>query len=78
LYNVGSGKDLSIKDLATLIQEIVGHRGELVWDASKPDGTPRKLMEVSKLAQAGWEAEIELSDGVERTYGWFLEQGKTR
>ena len=72
LYNVGSGKDLSIKELATLIQEIVGHRGEIVWDASKPDGTPRKLMEVSKLAQAGWEAEIELSEGVERTYGWFF------
>ena len=68
LYNVGRGKDFSIKDLATLIQNIVGHRGEPVWDASKPDGTSRKLMEVSKMKNQGCEAKIGLKEGIQETY----------
>lgn len=73
LYNIGTGKDLTIKALAETIQEIVGHRGPIVWDDSKPDGTPRKLMDVSKMAAQGWEAEIELKDGIRKTYEWYLE-----
>lgn len=73
LYNVGSGKDLTIKALAELIQKTVGHLGSIEWDASKPDGTPRKLMDVSKLANAGWSYSIELEDGIKETYQWFLD-----
>jgi GDP-L-fucose synthase len=77
LYNVGTGVDLSIKELAELIQKMVGHEGEIIWDASKPDGTPRKLMDVSKMTQAGWKAKIRLEEGIRMTYEWFLEnQGR--
>jgi GDP-L-fucose synthase len=73
LYNVGTGVDLTIKDLALLIQKIVGHTGEINWDSSKPDGTPRKLMDVTKMERTGWKAKIGLEEGVARTYTWFLE-----
>ncbi|SHO59402.1 GDP-L-fucose synthase family protein [Algoriphagus zhangzhouensis] len=73
LYNVGTGTDLTIKQLAELIQKIVGHSGELKWDSSKPDGTPRKLMDVSKMDKAGWKAKTSLEEGIQKTYGWFLE-----
>ena len=73
LYNVGSGTDLTIKELALLIQKEVGHEGEIVWDASKPDGTPRKLMDVSKMKQLGWEANLDLAIGIKYTYAWYLE-----
>ena len=73
LYNVGSGKDLTIKELALMIQRKVGHEGQIEWDSSKPDGTPRKLMDVSKLEKAGWKYSIELERGIESTYSWFLE-----
>lgn len=73
LYNVGTGKDITIKDLALLIQDIVGHEGDIKWDTSKPDGTPRKLMDVSRMKQAGWTYNIALRDGIESTYRWFLE-----
>ena len=72
LYNVGTGVDLSIKALAELIQSKVGHQGEIVWDKSKPDGTPRKLMDSSKLLKTGWHPKIELTEGVNLTYNWFL------
>lgn len=72
LYNVGSGTDLTIKSLAELIQKIVGHQGEILWDSAKPDGTPRKLMDVSKLTEEGWKAKINLEDGINTTYKWFL------
>ncbi len=72
LYNVGKGEDLSIKELAELIQKIVGHTGEIIWDNTKPDGTPRKLMDVSKMTEAGWKAKIELENGIKDTYQWFL------
>ncbi|OBX25513.1 GDP-L-fucose synthase [Gelidibacter algens] len=73
LYNVGTGTDVTIKDLADTIQAIVGHEGAIDWDSSKPDGTPRKLMDVSKLNQQGWQANIDLKSGIEMTYAWFLE-----
>ncbi len=73
LYNIGTGVDLTIKALARLIQKTVGHQGELIWDSEKPDGTPRKLMDVSKMSQAGWTAKIPLETGISSTYQWFLE-----
>jgi GDP-L-fucose synthase len=71
LYNVGTGADLTINGLAEQIQSIVGHRGEINWDSSKPDGTPRKLMDNSKLEAQGWSSKIQLKDGIEATYQWF-------
>lgn len=73
LYNVGTGVDLTIKELAELIQKIVGHTGEIIWDSEKPDGTPRKLMDVSKMHELGWKHKVELEDGITKTYRWFLE-----
>ena len=72
LYNVGTGVDITIKELASTIQQIVGHKGEIVWDSSKPDGTPRKLMDVSKLNQLGWKYQVDLKNGIQKTYDWFL------
>jgi len=72
--NVGVGEDLSIRELAEMVADIVGYEGELEFDASKPDGTPRKLLDVSKLHGLGWRAEIGLREGLERTYAWYLEQ----
>ena len=71
LYNVGTGVDLTIKELAELIQSIVGHRGEIFWDSTKPDGTPRKLMDNSKIQTQGWKSQIQLTTGVETLYNWF-------
>lgn len=73
LYNVGTGSDLTIRNLAELIQKTVGHTGEIIWDSSKPDGTPRKLMDVSKMEKAGWKAKVGLEEGIHKTYQWFLE-----
>ncbi|KGO87433.1 GDP-L-fucose synthase [Flavobacterium rivuli WB 3.3-2 = DSM 21788] len=73
LYNVGTGHDLTIKDLAETIAKIVGHTGEIIWDSTKPDGTPRKLMDVSKMHDLGWKHQVELEEGVKKTYQWFLE-----
>ena len=73
LYNVGTGVDLTIKDLAELIQSTVGHKGQIVWDSTKPDGTPRKLMEISKLLKEGWKARIDLEMGISKVYTWFLD-----
>ncbi|MCB0452924.1 MAG: GDP-L-fucose synthase [Aequorivita sp.] len=72
LYNVGTGRDVTIKQLAEIIQKAVGHQGEIVWDSSKPDGTPRKLMDSGKLNALGWKDSIALSDGIKATYSWFL------
>jgi GDP-L-fucose synthase len=72
LYNVGTGVDITIKELAETIQKITGHTGEIIWDSSKPDGTPRKLMDVSKMTSAGWQASTNLEDGIKKTYKWFL------
>lgn len=71
--NIGTGKDVTIKDLALLIQKVVGFSGNLAFDTSKPDGTPRKLLDVSKLHKLGWQHTIELADGITKTYQWYLE-----
>jgi GDP-L-fucose synthase len=73
LYNVGTGEDLTIRQLAETIQKITGHVGEIVWDAEKPDGTPRKLMDVSKMHELGWNHKVQLEEGIQKTYAWFLE-----
>ena len=70
--NVGTGTDVSIKELATLIREIVGFNGNIVYNTDYPDGTPRKLLDVSKLASLGWTAKISLESGIRRTYDWYL------
>ena len=73
LYNVGSGKDVTIKELANTIQKITGHQGDIIWDSEKPDGTPRKLMDVSKMKEMGWHYSTELEEGIKKTYAWFLD-----
>lgn len=73
--NVGTGTDVSIRALAELMAKVVGFSGDLVWDTSKPDGTPRKLMDVSRLAELGWQSSISLEQGLAETYDWFLSQG---
>jgi len=76
--NVGSGKDISIKEVANLISKICDFKGEILWDKSKPDGTPRKLLDVSKLNSLGWASQTSLSDGIEKTYRWFNENLDSR
>lgn len=71
--NVGTGVDCTIRELAETMQKVVGFKGDLVFDTSKPDGTPRKLMDVSRLKALGWQASISLEDGLANTYGWFLQ-----
>ena len=73
LYNIGTGVDLTIKSLAEHIQEAVGHKGDIIWDSSKPDGTPRKLMDNSKMESQGWKAEVSLAQGITLAYHWFLD-----
>ena len=73
LYNIGTGKDITIKELAETIQNVTGHQGEIIWDSSKPDGTPRKLMDVSKMKEIGWQYATELEDGIKKTYQWYIE-----
>jgi GDP-L-fucose synthase len=72
LINIGCGEDIAIRDLADLVREIVGYKGSVRWDASKPDGTPRKLLDVSRLFSLGWKPLISLPDGIKATYSWFL------
>ena len=77
--NVGTGMDCTIKEMAETMKEVVGFQGEIIWDTSKPDGTPRKLMNVSRLEKLGWKAKTTLKDGLRETYQWFLEnQGAFR
>ena len=73
LYNVGTGEDLTIKELALTIQNIVGHQGAIIWDDTKPDGTPRKVMDISKMHALGWKHKVNLEEGIAKTYDWFLE-----
>ncbi len=70
--NIGAGKDISILELANLISEIVGYEGSIKWDASKPNGTPRKLLDTSKINSLGWSPKISLTEGITSTYEWFL------
>lgn len=73
--NVGVGQDISISELAEFIAEVVGFSGKLVFDPSKPDGTTRKLLDVSRLASLGWTSTIPLREGIEETYRWYLTVG---
>lgn len=76
IVNIGVGEDLSILAVAELIKDVVGFNGEIVFDASKPDGTPRKLVDVTKINALGWSASIELEQGLRQTYQWFLQHQK--
>ena len=78
LYNIGTGKDIMIKELAETIQKVTGHKGKILWDSSKPDGTPRKQMDVSKMKELGWQYSTELEDGIKKTYLWFLDNIDTK
>ena len=75
--NVGTGQEISIKELALTIQAVVGFKGELVFATSKPNGTPRKLLDVSRLNSLGWQAQTDLKTGIEKTYAWYLENVDT-
>lgn len=75
--NVGVGEDIAIKDLAELIKGVVGFEGEIDWDSSKPDGTPRKLLDVTRLQVLGWKAQINLEEGIRKTYEWFVDNSAT-
>lgn len=68
LYNVGSGREISIKGLAIMIQQIIGHKGEIIWDKNKPNGTPRKILDSSKLLSIGWNPKVELYEGIKKVY----------
>ena len=73
IVNVGTGEDVTIRELAELVREVVGFTGRLVFDTSKPDGTPRKLLDVSRLRALGWSPKIPLGEGIAKTYAWYLE-----
>lgn len=74
IVNIGIGEDITIKELAETVKEIVGFKGELVWDSSKPDGTPRKLLDVSRLNALGWKAKTPLKEGIKKTYDAYLNE----
>lgn len=69
--NIGAGEDITIRDLAELVRQIVGYAGEIVWDASKPDGTPRKLLDVTRIRSLGWEPKVTIEEGIRKTYDWY-------
>ena len=73
LYNIGSGNDITIGQLAVIIQNIVGHNGNIIWAQTKPDGTPKKLLDVTKIKKLGWEYSTGLNEGIKKTYQWFQE-----
>ena len=75
LLNVGCGEDLTIRELASIVARVVGYEGPVVWDDSRPDGTPRKLMDVGRITSLGWAPQVGLEDGIRLTYEWFLRQG---
>jgi len=75
IINVGTGRDVSIRELAEMIADITGYRGEIVFDDSKPDGTPQKLLDVSRLRATGWKRKIELREGIKQTYDWYVREG---
>ena len=78
LINIGCGRDITIRELAEMVREVLGYRGELVFDPSKPDGTPRKLLDVSRLQARGWQAKIPLKTGIADAYQWYLDNGAGR
>jgi GDP-L-fucose synthase len=74
--NIGTGKDITIKELAKTMKEVVGFQGKLVFDESKPDGTARKLIDVTRLSNSGWNYKVDLKKGLEMTYSWFADQDR--
>jgi GDP-L-fucose synthase len=77
IVNVGCGEDVTIRELAELVCDVLGYEGTLAFDATKPDGTPRKLLDVSRLSALGWSPQIPLRQGIEQTYRWYLEHPPT-
>jgi len=73
ILNVGTGVDISIKELAELVSRLAGYQGEIIWDTGRPDGTPRKVMDVSRLKEIDWEPRISLDDGIQKTLDWYRE-----
>ena len=79
IINVGSGRDIMIRELADMVKDVVGYTGAINWDSSKPDGTPRKLLDVSRLSGIGWQPSIPLRQGLAETVEWFMRnQGSIR
>lgn len=76
IVNIGTGVDITIKDFAELVKATVGYTGDIVWDSSKPDGTPQKLLDVGKVNKMGWKAKIDLRTGVQLTYDWYFQHGQ--
>jgi GDP-L-fucose synthase len=74
IVNIGTGEDVTIKELAETVKAIVGYEGEIQWDTDKPDGTPRKLLDVSKLHSLGFKHTISLEEGIQKTYDWYLKK----
>jgi GDP-L-fucose synthase len=72
IINIGTGSDVTIRELAETIAGVVGYEGELRWDTTRPEGMPRKLLDVSRLNSLGWKSGVSLGEGIERTYEWFL------
>ena len=76
IINIGTGIDLTIRELAGMIKDVVGYNGEIFWDRAKPDGTPRKLLDISRIAALGWQPRISLRDGLRSTYEWYVKHGE--
>ena len=74
--NVGTGKDVTIKDIAEIIKQVVGYKGKLIFDTTKPDGAPKKLINVTRLKNMGWKYSVDLESGLKETYKWYLELRK--
>jgi GDP-L-fucose synthase len=74
--NVGTGKDVTIRKMAETMKQVVGYKGEITFDTKKPDGAPRKLIDVSRLSNMGWEYSVDLKDGLSKTYKWYLRSCK--
>ena len=73
MINVGAGRDISIKEMARVIKDVVGYEGDIVYDTSRPDGIPRKLLDNGRIAALGWQPKIDFSQGIRQTYRWYLE-----
>ena len=76
IINIGTGLDISIKELAGFISEVIGYRGEIIFDTGKPDGMQRKLLDVTRINSLGWKAKTDLREGIEKTYKWYLSTQK--
>ncbi|GJQ60284.1 MAG: GDP-L-fucose synthase [Candidatus Scalindua sp. AMX11] len=73
IVNIGTGKDITIEEVAGIIKDVIGYKGEVLWDDTKPDGTPRKLLDVTKINELGWQARTSLEEGIKKTYTWYAE-----